>query len=69
MSRPHPHVHRCPECYEDDACGLDCATHYTTTDEDERRGLRRGDACVCGLCLRRAGLPINTFCTALPGAS
>ncbi len=64
----HPHVHSCPECYSDHPCGLNCDTTHTTTDEDERRGLRRGDACVCGLCLKRVGLPLDTFCTTLPKA-
>lgn len=40
-----PHVHRCTECYEDEACGLDC-----TTDLEEGEAVPRGGYDVCGLC-------------------
>ena len=59
------HVHACPECYQDAPCGLDCATAGTTTEEDQRRGIRRGDCCVCALCLRAGGLPEGLFCTSI----
>jgi hypothetical protein len=65
----NPHVHACPECFEDHPCGLNCSTGNIETDDDEARGLRRGDACVCGLCLRAAGLPVDVFCTSLLGGA
>ena len=51
LDRPRgarPHFHACTECYEDEACGLDC-----TTDEDEDNpAVQRGGFGVCSLCKR-----------------
>jgi len=54
-----PHVHRCPECYEDAACGMPCTIIDDGLDDDGKRrpgleGLPRGYHTVCGICEREA---------------
>lgn len=54
LARPRhapPHVHRCPECYEPEACGLDCSV-------DNDLALDNGTPCggymICSACKRAA---------------
>lgn len=61
--KPTPHVHSCPECYEDAVCGFDCTIE---PDLELDNGMPRGAFCVCRPCLKRAGLPEDAFMTALP---
>ncbi len=65
LDRPRgarPHFHACTECYEDEACGLDC-----TTDEDEDNpAVQRGGFGVCSLCKRAAAVVGATKRTTRP---
>lgn len=59
-----PHVHHCPECYAAWPCFYVCAIEH---DRALDNGMQAGAHCVCGLCLKRAGLPADTFTTGLDG--
>jgi hypothetical protein len=41
-----PHVHSCPECYED----MPCAWPNCTIEDENDLGMPRGAHAVCGVC-------------------
>ncbi len=42
------HVHRCPECHDDEICGMACSHHL---DPDDAAGPpKRGSYAVCNQC-------------------
>jgi len=44
---PIPHVHSCPECYEDVPCTMDCTLE---PDLERDNGTPVGSHCVCDRC-------------------
>ena len=47
-----PHVHRCPECYEPEACGLDCDIEPDLMLDN---GMPCGSCLVCSGCRKACG--------------
>lgn len=46
-----PHVHRCPTCYEPEACGLDCSIEHDLALDN---GTPCGGYLTCSACQRAA---------------